>query len=121
MYLRTCGSSTKKPGSANRKFTNKNSVNHQNNWVRKSHIRKVPHFGEGPKSNKFFKFSILRICNLRNLFAELICGPPIFACLCTTATSLIFVSLTVSMRTERDSFLFPSYKIRFVYKNVRFM
>jgi hypothetical protein len=73
IYLRNCGI-----------FKSAN-----NNWVRKSQIRKSPKiygpqilkpqidtFVEGPKIyKKRFKSANLRICG----FAELICGPPTFA------------------------------------------
>ncbi len=71
MYLRTRGSFK--------------SANHQNNWVRKSQIRSVSHFRKVRKSNKLFNDTNLRICSLRNLFAD---RPPL----------LVVHSLYITMR-----------------------
>jgi len=46
------------------------SANHKKDWVRNSHISKVPHLPKVRKSKKIFKFANLRICVLRNLFAD---------------------------------------------------
>jgi len=46
------------------------SVNHKKDWVHKSQIRKVPHLRKVRKSNKLLKSPNLRICDLRNLFAN---------------------------------------------------
>jgi hypothetical protein len=59
MYLQTCG----KP------------ANYKEDWVRKSQIRKVSHLRNIRKFNKLSKSANLRICDLRNLFAD---RPPFY-------------------------------------------
>jgi hypothetical protein len=68
-YFRTSGSlkSAKNLGSANRKSTNYKSGNHKNIG---SQIRNVPHLRNLRKYNKLFRSANVRICNLRNLFAD---------------------------------------------------
>ncbi len=73
MYLLTCGSfkSATKFGSAKGKVTNYVYENHKIDWVRNLQIRKVPHLWKVRKSIKLLKSANLRICDLRNLFADL--------------------------------------------------
>jgi hypothetical protein len=83
MYLRTCGSYK--------------SANHKKDSARKSQIHKVPHLRNVRKSNKLFKSAHLRICDLRNLFAD---RPPLvfFYWICTNFSDL--------QLTFRDPYLF---------------
>jgi hypothetical protein len=39
-------------------------------WVRKAQIRKLPYLRKARKSNKLGKSANIRICDLRNLFAD---------------------------------------------------
>jgi hypothetical protein len=48
------------------------SANHKKDWVRKSQTCKVPHLLKVSKSNKLFKSANLQVCDLRNLFTDLI-------------------------------------------------
>jgi hypothetical protein len=50
------------------------SANHKKYCVRKTANPKLPHLRKIRKYNKFFKSENLRICDLRNLFAE---RPPV--------------------------------------------
>jgi len=45
-------------------------ANGKKDWVRKSKIRKVTHLRKVRKSDKLYKPAQLRICDLRNLFAD---------------------------------------------------
>ncbi len=46
------------------------SADHKKDWARKSQIRKVLHLRKLRKSNQLYKSANLRICDLRNLFAD---------------------------------------------------